>query len=55
MKVTCQDCDVRVINGVVCHEFGCPTARKEKEKQKACFECGYPRVDCGCDEERGNL
>lgn len=27
--VKCDQCDVLVINGVVCHEHGCPNKRKE--------------------------
>ena len=33
----CRSCDAMVINGVFCHETGCPDA----PKSKTCFECGY--------------
>lgn len=29
-KVKCDQCVIAVINGVVCHEHGCPNARKGK-------------------------
>lgn len=28
-KVKCDQCIIMVINGVVCHEHGCPNARKK--------------------------
>jgi hypothetical protein len=53
-KVTCDQCDVLVINNVICHEHGCPNAWRD-----SIVECGW----CGkkfspdfsdqhfCDEE----
>lgn len=32
--VHCDQCDIVVINGVACHEHGCPNAPRE------CPECG---------------
>ena len=29
-KVHCDQCQVLVINNVVCHEHGCPTQRKKR-------------------------
>lgn len=47
----CNQCEAAVINGVFCHEAGCPNthARYDKDsgewiKQRKCFECG-----CWCD------
>jgi hypothetical protein len=37
-SVYCDDCAIAVINGVVCHEHGCPSAWKGKPIK--CFECG---------------
>ena len=34
----CQSCELMRINGVVCHEIGCPDAWKDYNKR--CFECG---------------
>lgn len=35
----CDSCEVVYINGVRCHEQGCPEAWKEKKV--ACFVCGF--------------
>jgi hypothetical protein len=43
----CQSCELLRINGVVCHETGCPDAWKDYD---------IPCFQCGCDfrpEERG--
>lgn len=47
----CSHCELLRINGVVCHEIGCPNinarwdaARGEWVKQRRCMECGN-RVD----------
>lgn len=34
----CQSCELLRINGVVCHEIGCPDAWKDHERD--CFVCG---------------
>lgn len=38
----CDQCEVLFINGVKCHEHGCPSAYKDEIR-----EC----KDCGCDFE----
>ena len=39
----CDQCDAAMINGVFCHETGCPKGRSRK-----CFNCGYSIPD-ECD------
>lgn len=34
----CDSCEVLMINGVRCHETGCPVAWREVKVE--CFECG---------------
>lgn len=34
----CNDCSPSRINGVLCHEQGCPSAWKDRRKE--CLECG---------------
>jgi hypothetical protein len=34
----CPSCEVLTINGVRCHEHGCPDAWREKTRE--CAECG---------------
>ena len=60
MKINCDQCDMMSINGVACHETGCPNGRKTWVEARGwvlyldCFECGCPVEDgevCGCQEE----
>jgi len=44
----CDQCEALMINGVFCHETGCPNTRarydtfeKEWIRQYECFICGY--------------
>jgi len=32
-KITCDQCDILVINNVVCHETGCPNTQKGYYKE----------------------
>jgi hypothetical protein len=41
----CDQCEAAMINGVFCHETGCPNSRKrfidgEWVRVRECFECG---------------
>lgn len=43
----CNQCEALIINGVFCHEIGCPNTRSRYDaesgewvKQRKCFECG---------------
>jgi hypothetical protein len=57
----CNQCEMLSINGVPCHETGCPNmgARWDEDsqtwiKQKSCFVCGYTcdaTEDCCGDTE----
>jgi hypothetical protein len=44
--VRCNQCEALIINGVYCHEIGCPNARKTFVKgrgwvkSRECRECG---------------
>lgn len=49
----CDQCEAAMINGVFCHETGCPNSWKDQAK--ACFECGcdfYPtsRFERVCED-----
>lgn len=53
-KINCDHCNAAMIQGVFCHESGCPNycSRFDIEsgrwiKQRRCFECGY---DCDRDD-----
>ena len=56
----CDQCEACMINGVFCHETGCPNSSKRYDadsdtwiKQRKCFECGYTvdADDLCCNEE----
>lgn len=38
----CDSCEALMINGVYCHETGCPNAWMGKKKH--CFQCGFDFV-----------
>ena len=47
IRVHCDSCAMLMINGVACHETGCPNqgarwdrVREEWVRQRECFECG---------------
>ena len=58
--IHCDQCEALMINGVFCHETGCPNARKtwvaEREEWVRfieCRECGYDvelGTSCDCQE-----
>ena len=32
-KVRCSQCEALVINGIACHETGCPNVRRDTEEE----------------------
>ena len=38
-RVSCPSCEILVINGVACHEHGCPTSYLYSRRE--CRNCGY--------------
>jgi hypothetical protein len=53
-KGRCEQCQVVRINGMRCHEIGCPIAWREEVRE--CKECGQefspeqPQQDCCSDD-----
>lgn len=48
LRIRCNQCELARINGVICHETGCPNtnARYDADsgewiKQRKCFDCGF--------------
>jgi hypothetical protein len=44
-RITCDQCQLARIQGVICHETGCPNMRAKWDgerwvKYRECFECG---------------
>jgi hypothetical protein len=58
-NMKCDQCNLAVINGSICHETGCPNtnARYDAEsktwiKQYTCSICGYEHdIGTSCEEE----
>ena len=47
LRIRCGQCELMRINGVVCHETGCPNTHARYDvnsgewiKQRKCFDCG---------------
>ena len=47
IRMRCDQCQALMINGVFCHETGCPNSRSRYDvdsgewiKQRKCFDCG---------------
>jgi hypothetical protein len=59
--VICNHCDLISINGIACHEHGCPNERKTWIEERGewvrfvnCFVCGFPvevGTQCDCQED----
>ena len=57
--VKCDQCNLIMINGIVCHESSCPNMNKEYINGEwiefyDCSICGYPIKEgeiCSCNEE----
>jgi len=59
-KITCDQCNLLSINGIVTHEIGCPNSKKkwidgQWVKYVKCFECGdeiEEGTECGCQDRK---
>jgi hypothetical protein len=56
-RVSCSSCAIVVINGLVCHEHGCPDAWKDEKRE--CKWCGQDfmpeyRLQRCCDDDCEN-
>ena len=46
-RIRCDQCEALMINGVFCHETGCPNSQSRYAvedgwiKQRKCFDCGF--------------
>lgn len=49
----CDQCEAAMVNGVFCHETGCPNSRKtwvaDRQEWVLFLEC----LECGCEVEAG--
>ena len=56
----CDQCYAAMINGIYCHETGCPNSKKKYDPEREqwieyvdCWECGFPvevGMSCDCKE-----
>jgi hypothetical protein len=49
----CDQCEAAMINGVFCHETGCPNTRKRWVLEREAWIRFLPCRECGCDVEDG--
>jgi len=40
--IRCDSCQAAVINGIFCHETGCPGAARERQERQEDEDDGYP-------------
>lgn len=46
----CEQCELLRINGIVCHESGCPNKNARWIPQAECWYCGFDYdIETGCD------
>ena len=61
-RIRCDQCEAMMINGVFCHETGCPNTKSRYDvesdnwiRQRKCFDCGcqvdYDDPCCQREEE----
>lgn len=51
----CDQCEALVINGVYCHETGCPNSRKTWDEDRQEWILYLECRECGCDVEEGTV
>ncbi len=49
----CDSCQMLSINGVPCHETGCPNSRKTWIEDRSEWVLFVECRECGCDVEQG--
>lgn len=49
----CDQCEMLSIQGVPCHETGCPNARKTWNAERQAWVQFVECPECGCDVEEG--
>lgn len=40
---TCEQCQILVINGIICHEHGCPKAWEDERRDCSCGDTFKPK------------
>lgn len=55
MPMHCDQCEMLSIQGVPCHETGCPNARKTWVPERQAWVLFVPCFECGFDVEAGEM
>ena len=50
----CDQCDAAMINGVFCHETGCPNTRKRYDSETDTWKTVYICRECGGEYDPDN-
>jgi hypothetical protein len=51
----CDSCEMLSINGIACHEHGCPNSRKTWIAERGQWILFLECRECGCDVEAGEV
>jgi hypothetical protein len=51
--VKCDSCQMLSINGIPCHETGCPNSRKTWDENRQEWVRYVECRECGCEVEQG--
>lgn len=55
VKVYCDQCQMLSINGIPCHEIGCPNMRARWDIDSQSWVRQYKCSECGCMADEGSL
>jgi len=54
-RIACDQCSAASINGVFCHETGCPNSRKTWDPERGQWIKYVTCFECGCEVEQGEV
>lgn len=54
-RVRCDQCQMVAINGIACHEIGCPNMRARWDKKSQSWVKQYECFECGCKADIGTV
>jgi hypothetical protein len=53
VRVHCNQCEMLMINGVACHETGCPNSGAQWNEDRQAWVKYFECRECGCEVEQG--
>jgi hypothetical protein len=54
-RLRCNQCEALMINGVFCHETGCPNSKARYDNESGEWIKQRKRFECGCAVDADNL